>query len=136
MSTKLHILPNVGRGVLASYGNVTEHINEGRRSTDASKLTFSLQLVVSIVGAFLIMFSSFWIATSSLRSDVRDIVTRLESREKLDVERAKLEEERMQTLKESINVLTRQQQLQYYDIQQLKQDVAIMKAQGEKARVR
>jgi len=56
-----------------------------RRSTDASKLSFPLQLVILIVGTVLAGYASNYAGQSSIRSDqaqirsdVRDILTRLE----------------------------------------------------------
>ena len=68
-----HKRPLWGRGVLASYGDVTP------ARADASKLTFPLQLVIIIVGGVVATVGGFWVATSTMRSDLRDIKTTMES---------------------------------------------------------
>ncbi len=102
---------------------VTPETDRPRRATDASRLTFSLQFVVLIVGAFLSTFGGIWAATWSLRSDVRDVLTRQTMQVEIDKTNAKLQEERAETLKEAISALTRQQQMQQYEIQNLKEMV-------------
>lgn len=52
---------------------------QNRRSTDASRLTFPLQLVLIIVAGIVSVTGAFWVANSSLRSDMRDIKTSLDN---------------------------------------------------------
>lgn len=92
---------------------------DGRRLQDASRLTFSLQLVILIVG----MSGGFWMATYSLRSDVRDILTRMGMQAEIDKTNARLQEERAANLRESIEAMKRRQELQQYEIQGLKEMV-------------
>ncbi len=83
--------PTWGRGVLASYEPVTAR-EIARRATDASGLTFPLPLVILIVCGFLCMGGTFWIATSAVRSDVRDIGTRMDVQREVQIEKDKTEE--------------------------------------------
>jgi len=99
------------------HEDVTPDTERRTRATDASKLTFSLQLVILIVG----MSSGFWLATYSLRSDVRDILTRMSMQAEIDKTNAQLQEERASTLRESVEAMKRRQELQQYEIQGLKE---------------
>lgn len=87
--------------------------SEGRRAVDASKLTFPLQLVIQIVA----ILAAFWVATSSLRSDVRDILTRMEFQSRSESERLKLQDERINDIKAALEEEKRQRQLLKYDIE-------------------
>jgi len=67
-----------------------------RRSTDASKLSFPLQLVVAIVAAILSAASVVWVNQSgikesqaSIQSDIRNLITKMEEREKVIAAEAK-----------------------------------------------
>ncbi len=50
-----------------------------RRSTDAAKLTFPLQLVIVIIGGIVATTGAFWVSTSAMRSDLRDIKTTMDN---------------------------------------------------------
>ncbi len=117
---------------MASYADVTPARAEdhNRRTTDANKLSFSLQLVVGIVSAVIAIFGSFWVATSSLRSDVRDILTRIEMSSRLDLEKSDAQKMRDAALHEQINALgaqisaaERRQELLRLEFQQLREQV-------------
>lgn len=100
------------------------------RSPDASKLSFPLQLVIGIVAAF----GAMWASTYGLRSDVRDILTRMEGQAAIAAEQAKLQEqraiaesklqdERAGAMKEAVADMRRRQELQQYEIQQLSKTI-------------
>lgn len=103
-----------------------------RRATDASRLSFPLQLVIVIIGGIIATTGAFWVSTSALRSDVRDILTRMSMQADIDKTNAHLQDERAKSVGDAIGELKRQQQMQYYDLQDLKRDVAVLKAQGAK----
>lgn len=81
--------------------------------------------VIGVTGAF-------WVATSTLRSDMRDILTRMTMQAEIDKANAKIQDDRARNSNDTMGELKRQQQMQYYDIQDLKRDVAVIKAQGVK----
>lgn len=94
-------------------------------STDASKLSFPIQLVIMMLTAA----GSIWASQYGLRSDVRDIRTRMEMQARIDEMQAKLIEERAAGLRQAVEAMQRRQELQQYEIQGLKE--AILK-QGAK----
>jgi hypothetical protein len=96
---------------------------EGRRYTDASRLKFSWRDLVLVVSVAV----SIWTVTWSLRSDVRDILTRMEMETKLDIEKSRVLDERAAMLRESIDAMKRRQELQQYEIQALKEMILTMK---------
>jgi hypothetical protein len=75
---------------------------------DATKLTFPLQLVLVIVVGVL----AGWGAAYSLKSDVRDILTRIEYQNKL-------QDQRMTSFGDTINDMKRRQELQQYEIAEM-----------------
>ena len=101
-----------------AYGEVTpQREDEGRRSTDASKLTFPLQLVIVIIGGIVATVGAFWVATSTLRSDVRDILTRMELQSRSESDQLKLQDERIADQKAALDEEKRQRQLMRYDFE-------------------
>lgn len=123
---------------LWSRGLLSPSREENRRSTDASKLTFPLQLVIIIFGGVFATTGAFWVSTSAMRSDVRDILTRMEMSSRLDSEKSKAQEVRDTTLHEQINALgaqisagERRQELLRLEFQQLREQV-LFKTKGVK----
>ena len=86
-------------------------------TTDASKLSFPLQLVIVIVTAF----AAMWASTYSLRSDVRDILTRMEAQGKLVELQSRALEERMNAQKDDINEMKRRLELVQLQYQSLRE---------------
>lgn len=101
---------HVGREGFWAYGLVTPSRSDDSTSktVDATRLSFPLQLVIVIGGGIIATVGAFWLATSSLRSDVRDILTRMESQ-------STLQEERWRNLKSDVDQEKRDRQLQKYD---------------------
>jgi len=92
------------RGVLASYEDVTPTRDEqNRRATDASKLTFPLQLVILIVAGIIGTSGAFWVATSALRTDIAVIRQSQTDQIKIDEYKAKLEEANQKLVQQSID---------------------------------
>ncbi len=70
-----------------------------RRTTDASKLSFPLQLVIIIVGTAIAGYTS----QSSMRSDLRDIQTRLELGRDITKAQSTAQDEKLSALKASVD---------------------------------
>jgi hypothetical protein len=94
--------------------------------SDASKLSFPLQLVILIIGAF----GAMWASTYGMRSDIRDVLTRMEMQARIDVADAKAREAQaaaiektIEGLKESITAMQRQQAVHNYEITALKEAI-------------
>ncbi len=118
--------PAWGRGVLASYVGMTPRDEQNRRATDASKLTFPLQMVIVIVGGFLSITGAFWVSTSQIRSDVRDMATQQHDEQRIrDVER-KLADERYETMRKAISDLTASQRLEEIRNQEMRIAIAAL----------
>lgn len=105
-----------------------------RRATDVKSLTFPLQVVLMIIGAVvattLSVTGAFWITTSAMRSDVRDILTRMELQTRVDTLKDDAQKQRDVTLHEQINALgaqisagERRQELLRLEFQQLREQV-------------
>ncbi len=107
----------------------------GRRTTDASKLSFPLQLVILIVTTAVTAALSVWGSQAGLRSDVRDIRTRMEAKvtsdaeanalkEKLQAEQAQRSAEQAAALKLSIDSLFREIRMTQENVQNMREAVA------------
>lgn len=94
-------------------------------STDASKLSFPLQVVVLIVT----IAGTIWASQYSLRSDVRDILTRMEAQ-------GKLQDERMDTMRETILDLKRRVELQEFAVRAVQETVNKIQIQQQQEGVR
>jgi hypothetical protein len=109
------------------------------RSTDASRLSVPLQFVIAIVISALSAASAVWTVQSrndvqfeKLSSDVRDISTRMDAAKQVDAEKSKVSDERAAALREAVQEMKRRQELQQYEIQQLKE--AILKLSPQERR--
>jgi TolA-binding protein len=91
--------------------------------TDASKLSFPLQLVIMIASAL----GAVWASQYGLRSDVRDILTRMEATAKIAEIQTKAQEDRMTSLNNDINEMKRRLELQQMQYQQLRETVLEVK---------
>jgi len=111
----------------------------GRRGVDATKLTFTWQLVIFIVTTALTAYASQW----QIRSDVRDILTRIQLGGEINAERAKAQDQRFAALesaiqtqasaaKESNAAIQRRQEMQQIQISQLSEAIAKLTTQGRK----
>jgi hypothetical protein len=86
-----------------AHGEVTPpRDDQQRRATDASKLTFPLQLVVVIVAGIVGTTGAFWVATSQLRADIAVIRQSQTDQVKIDEMKAKLDEANRQLLVQTI----------------------------------
>ncbi len=90
------------------------------RRVNAAGLTFPLQLVLAIVVTALSVGGGIWATNSGMRSDVRDILTRMDYQAKLEDERGRSQDLQRQAMSESIKELRGQVkllELQYQQIQ-------------------
>lgn len=113
-----------------------------RRSTDASRLSFPLQLVVLIVATAISVYATNYGVQWQLKSDMRDIVTRLELGRDVSKAQAQAQDERFSalkasiesqaiTMKGSIDAISRRQEMQQIQIGELK-DAINKLSQGRK----
>lgn len=123
-------VPELPRGVLALFAAMTP--TRGGGEIDASRLKFSLRLVIQIACAFLGGLAAMYTATSGMRSDLRDMRTMLTMQAEIDKVRQTLMDERAMTMKSDVLAMKAQQQVTNYDVQAIKTDIAILKSQGEK----
>ena len=112
--------------------------DQNRRATDASKLTFPLQMVIAIVSVFLSAFGGAWVALSSrdakvamIESKIDTIQQRLVDNVELDKMKAQLDaaerksiEMQIINVKEAIAATKAQEQLNGIDIGNLRREVS------------
>lgn len=87
---------------------------------DVAKLRFTPSVVIGIITMAITVAAGMWASTYGLRSDVRDILTRMNLQTELDVARTKLQDERAANLKDAVDSMRRRQELQQYEIQGVK----------------
>jgi uncharacterized protein HemX len=115
-----------------------------RRWTDASKLSFPLQLVITIVGVALAAAVGVWSTQSQLErsqselsariektqlqlaSDVRNILTQMEADKRVADANAKLSESNLGQMKTAIDAMTRRTELQQMQIAELQKSIALL----------
>lgn len=90
---------------------------EAEKTTDASKLSFPLQLVIVIASAL----GAVWASQYGLRSDVRDILTRMDAASKISEIQTKVQEERVAAINADINEMKRRLELVQLQYQQLRE---------------
>jgi hypothetical protein len=88
---------------------------------DVDKMRFSARVVVALVAGGISIAVGIYASTYGLRSDVRDILTTMESQKQLEDVNQKLTDERSESLRKSIDAIDRRQQLQQIEIQELKE---------------
>ena len=106
------------------------------KSTDAGNLKFSWQIVTVVVSTALTAYAAQW----QIRSDVRDILTRIQLGAQVSDAQSKLQDERFSALKssiesqsaamkESIAAIQRRQEMQQIQISQLSEAITKLSAQ-------
>lgn len=93
------------------------------RPIRATSLTFDLRLVVTIAGAVASLAITIWASTAGLRSDVRDILTKMESARQVIEVQQKLQDERMTTMRDKVDSLQRRLELLQFEQQGLKETI-------------
>ncbi len=112
------------------YEEVTPVRDESRRSTDASKLTFPLQLVLVIIGGIVATTGAFWVATSQLRTDMAVVRQLQVDQVKIDEVKGKLEEanrlllqQSLEQVKSDVNAVRGQVQLANIEITNVRREM-------------
>ncbi len=88
---------------------------------DAMKLMLTPRIVASIVVSALLMAGGIWASTSGLRSDMRDVLTRMDAQKTAVDTTAKMQELQANTLRNNIDELKRRQELFQYELTALKE---------------
>jgi hypothetical protein len=100
---------------------------------EAGKLRFSPSVVLTIVTISLSIGGGMWASTYGLRSDVRDILTRMALQSKSDEANLRLQDERATALRESIEAMKRRQELQQYELQSMRETMLETKSANRRA---
>lgn len=93
------------------------------RSTDVSRLSFPIQMVIAIVASALTVGGGIWATNAGLRSDVRDILTRMESEQRIRAIETRAQEDRANSMNDSINEMKRRMELIQLQYNQLREDM-------------
>lgn len=114
-ATVLHEEGATWPGAFWRHGLLTP-VSAERRTTDAKRITFSIEWVVAIVASVvaivLCVTGTFWLITSQMRSDIRDVLTRQSDQIRVDELKSKLEDERTEALRQSIAEIKAAQKLE------------------------
>ncbi len=121
--------------VESNYVYLRDHheVTRGRLDTlvatpvDVTKLVLAPRVVVGIVAAAVTLAAGLWGSTYGLRSDVRDILTRMDAQQKATEAVAKLQDLQWSTLKTTIDDMKRRQELQQFEIQALTKEIVSKK---------
>lgn len=108
-------------GFMANRARMDALEKQAGMPVDVTKLVLTPRVVVAIVVASLTLAGGIWASTAGLRSDVRDILTRMEAQTATYESVAKLQEVQSNALKTAVDDMKRRQELQQYEIQQLKE---------------
>ena len=90
---------------------------------DATNLILRGRVIVALVLTVVGICAGVWGSTAGLRSDVRDILTRIEAQKTAVDAATKLQEMQSTSLKVAIDEMKRRQELQQYEIQGLKEAI-------------
>lgn len=118
---------HIGREGFWAHDDVTPaREDQNRRSTDVSRLTFPIQMVILIISGVIAVYG----ATRAATSDIRDMHTMMEMQERINVEKAKAQELRDTVLHDQIKMLgdqlsaaDRRQELLRLEFQQFREQV-------------
>jgi hypothetical protein len=86
---------------------------------DVAKLVMTPRIVIGIVMLVLSVAGAMWASTLGLRSDVRDILTRMDAKRADDANLARIQELQIGMLKATVEDMKKRQELKQYDIQDL-----------------
>lgn len=89
------------------------------KTVTAERLSFPLPMVAAIVATAVAVSGAQYLAQAGLRSDVRDILTRMELQAKIDESSAKALDAKFMDMKEKVDALTREDRLRQYDLKTL-----------------
>lgn len=89
------------------------------RAADASKLSFPIQLVISTVVMVVTVAGSYW----TLKSDFRNIETKIDAAAQISTLQAQLMEERMANLRDEQAETKKRMELMQLQVQQLRESM-------------
>ena len=95
---------------------------------DADKIKFSGRIIAAVVAIVLGPMAANYATTYGLRSDVRDILTRQEQRDRIEELNRKLSDQQSETLSKQVDVVDKAVKLQALEIQTLKE--MVLRVQG------
>lgn len=90
---------------------------------DATKLIMTPKVVVSIVGTALLVSGSMWAFNTGMRSDVRDILTRMDAQRIAMESAVKFQDMQTTAIKVSVDEVRRRQEDQQQQILGLKESI-------------
>ena len=90
---------------------------------DATRLMLTPKVVAVIVGFAVTVSGGVWASTAGLRSDVRDILTRMDAQQQAARAQADVQKVTADALKTAVEDMRRRQELQQYEIQNLKEAI-------------
>jgi len=91
---------------------------------DVTKLVLTPKIVFTIVLIVVSIYGTIWASTYGLGSDVRDILTRIDSQKAALESAVKLQELRSDTVKGAIDDVKRRQETQATELQSMKEAIA------------
>lgn len=95
---------------------------------DAEKIRFTPRIVVAIVAACVSIVLGMYAVNYGIRSDVRDILTRQEQRDRLEEVNRKLADQQTEAITKAVDVIDKAVKLQALEIQSLKE--MVLRVQG------
>lgn len=101
------------RNRLEETGVYGRRYDDGRAEVSAERLSFPLKVVISLMGSALAVCVFILSITWELRSDIRDINTKLGAADQI-------QGERLSNIREQLGSIRRMQDLQNYEVQALK----------------
>ena len=111
-------------GMIRLRAELTELRAKFEASTvDVDRLRLSPRVVAAIAAVCLAIAGGMWASTYGLRSDVRDILSTIESQKRLDEVNQRLADQQTQGLVKAIDTIDKRQQLQAIELQDLKEMV-------------
>ena len=118
-----------GRIEALEQRGVADQIKDAK-PIDISALMLTPKVFVAAVVFIVGIAGSNWAANAGLRSDMRDLLTKMEAQKSDYAATMKLEEERMATIRQAIDDVKKQQQLQALQLADLNNKVAAIQAKG------
>lgn len=109
----------IGRWVerVRGLADQVDHAVDGRR------ISFSFETLIKAVVFSLSIGAAMWASNSSIRSDVRVILTRMDAKVELDSANAKLNDERLASIRAEMADMRRRIELLQFENQQLKETI-------------
>jgi hypothetical protein len=93
------------------------------RPIEVSALRFTPAVVMAVISMCLTVAGGMWASTYGLRSDVRDILTKMAATADLERSNTKLQDERALTLTKTIETIDKKQELQRLKLEAITETV-------------